>query len=553
METQSNQASCATIRRWEEAGLLLSRAFKSYFDSCSHLESKYQADDGNPTDLVSRIDSTLDSLHIRLEQQLAESRSTLVRTRNRRASSFFKFPAEILAELFLNVIFVPTPAEYMDSPDMGLAVKTIYRRLHALSGVCTVWRNILINYKAAWQVVPLIDHEHLGHKRLTTDLSLERGGDALHLAAIQTYEDIPTDWNVLSKHAHRFCSVNISSNYPSAFRNILNIFLESKYPIKLSELSICDTEFHEDHVSNLYDSDLASNPLFDKLFESLSVLRLSGISICWDRIKFSACLTELDLDSVPLGNISQLTDFLQAASSAPELHDLKINTVHVITSETPPPSSPTFCFPKLQDLFLGVVNYHVLRVILGTIVPGSHRVNFIYWGDQPYYLPNWQGVERVESDTWFKLLKAIKIDTLMLVQRSGALPMPFGRLLRSMPWLKVLKFANWEFRKGDWDSLMEFESGVTPELEELHIWGARLDDIDLIQLVVRCHWRSLRKLVIGGYIPLKTSGNHNGAKLSLEEARPDIVEWLEAVVPEFHLASADYIPEELRRHRWKLW
>ncbi|CAE6471575.1 hypothetical protein ACGC1H_005315 [Rhizoctonia solani] len=565
------------MQRWEEAGSLLSTALKSYLDSCSNLETACLQNNTRSTDLISRIDSALNSLHTILGQRLAQSRSTLARTRNKQASSLFRFPNEILAEIFLDVIYVPTKDERMAHLEMESTVHTIYRRLHALNNVCSVWRNVAVNCKSAWRVVPLVGTELLGHKRLATDLSLQRGGDRLHLAAIQSHGgDFLRYYKSLDEHAHYFSSANICAESKADLTDILNSFLESKHPLTLSSLSICQThetrpgEAHtievELHVPKPYDYLYYKHSplqlLFGKLLQSLSTLRISGAFIHWDMTTFSTRLTELHLHRVTLGYNSELLDFLRAASSASELRDLKIISVISMTGGAASPESyPTLSFPKLQCLLLEDLDYNVLQVVLRSIAPGSHRLSLIVEGNSSAFYEEEDIKVFVDFDDLCTLFERSAVDTLLLKAAfSWTLgPIRLGKLLRSMPELKALKLASYTFREDNWDALIRPTPEALipfPKLEELHLSWAGLFDVDGIKRVVESH--SIRKVVIGGYVRDETemememeTDHYSGSELA--DVRADVVEWLRAVVPEVRVDPAEYIPPEFKQRLWRLW
>ncbi|KAG8704016.1 hypothetical protein FRC11_010289, partial [Ceratobasidium sp. 423] len=567
---------CAAVRRWEEAGSLLSSALKSYLDSCSYLETAYLQDDGSSKDLISRIDSSLDSLHITLGQQLAQSRSTLARTRNKRASPICTFPDEILVKIFLDVIFVPTDKERMAHPEMESTLQTIYQRLHTLLGVCAVWRNVAVDCKAAWHVIPFVDSGHkLGPKRLATELSLERAGDRLHLAAIRANGwDRYAGSQILAKYAHRFSSVNIHAKSQSDLTTVLNIFLESRKPAILDELSICQVPKNwryklytiepEPYLPEPYDyiyndASRLKRP-FCTMLKSLSVLRVSGAFIRWDTVTFSTRLTELYLHGITLGYDSPMSSFLRAASSAPELRDLKIISVLSFPCGSPP--SPKLSLPKLQTLFLEDLDYDVLELVLGSIAPGSHRLVLYLKDSSTIINEDEETQEPVDFTNLCELLEQVAVDTLMLEGKWSWVPpldhIQLRMLLSSVPRLKTLKLTSWMFKKGDWDALTRptrHDPTPFPNLEELHLSHAEFFDVDGIKRAVESH--SIRKVVIGACVREQTgteeddSSDQDGGP-SLQDTRADIVQWLKTVVPEVRLNVPEYDPPEFKERRWKL-
>ncbi|CAE6527616.1 unnamed protein product [Rhizoctonia solani] len=573
MHTRSNPFPCAAVRRWEEAGSLLSSALKSYLDSCSYLETAYLQDERSSKDLISRIDSSLDSLHITLSQQLTQSRSTLARTRNKRASPIYTFPEEILVEIFLDVIFVPADEERATCLQMESTFQTIFQGLHTLLSVCATWRNVAVNCKAAWHVIPFIDGDHeLGPKRLATELSLQRANNGLHLAAIQANgRDTHVDSMILNEHAHRFSTVNICANYQSDITTIISVFLESRKPTTLDELSICqipqkwqDKRYWIEAVpyipephDYIYNENSPSLRQFCTMLESLSIFRVSGVFIRWDKINFSTRLTELYLHRITLGYDSDLVDFLRAASSASELRDLKIISVLAFPGDGPP--DPKLSFSKLQTLYLEDLDYRVLELIFGSISPGSHRLILYLTGRSITIHEDEETQEPVSFDELCKLLEQVTVDTLMLDEnRSWTSPLNHEQLqtlLSSVPRLKTLKLTSWTFMKGDWDFLTDYPLTL-PSLEELHLSRADFFDADGIKRVVESH--SIRKIVLGACVRETGREEDSSSRWDLEyallqDSRTDIVEWLKAVVPEVYLNTDEYNPPEFNERWWKLW
>ncbi|KAG8758631.1 hypothetical protein FRC11_003320 [Ceratobasidium sp. 423] len=573
MRTRSRSSPCAAVRRWEEAGAALASALKSYYDSCSYLETTYLKDSGSSQDLVTRIDSSLDSLHLTLDRQLAESRSTLARTRNRIAAPLYMFPDEVLSEIFLDVVYVPTKMEQEVYPGLPIrmpeALKMIYQRLHSLIGVCSVWRNVAINCGALWSVIPMVDPGlKLGPpQRMATNLSLQRAGDQLHLAAVlRTYI---SDVESMKMHAHRLRTINIKAESNMGIILLLVTLLhECDDLTSLSELSLCqkprersrNTRGHDTAVPQPYeyvfnkDRDTSTLQLLSALFQTLSVIRIEGALFHWDQLAFSTRLVELRLHGVVLGYNIKMTDFLRAVSSARGLRDLRIISVVAFPDTVTTTSPPFFSLPDLELLSLGDLDYNVLGVLFRSIAPGSHQLRLWLTLDSTAIRLQDGTQDAVEYEDLYELLRPVKVDTVLLdgfwedepwISRTE-----LRGLLSSMPQLKTLMMHAWEFHKEDWDVLIRpprEDPLPFPNLTTLHLTGSRFHDVETIREVVKSY--SLQNLFIGARIPTDLDYDNP----LFHEVRGDVVDWLKAAVPNVCLAASSFRPLEFSDLTWRLW
>ncbi|KAG8739999.1 hypothetical protein FRC11_000446, partial [Ceratobasidium sp. 423] len=142
----------ASIKRWEQAGASLITALKDYMEMCLNLGTNSLREGAEPKDLVSRIDTTLTTVHTTMAHHLNESTSALARTRNKLASPPFRFPEEILSEIFMNVTYDGHDADASRLSTMGQDIWLIYRRLFAwrllhLENYCDDWRDALVAFR----------------------------------------------------------------------------------------------------------------------------------------------------------------------------------------------------------------------------------------------------------------------------------------------------------------------------------------------------------------------------------------------------------------------
>ncbi|KAG8704538.1 hypothetical protein FRC11_009784, partial [Ceratobasidium sp. 423] len=323
-----NTSPTATIHQWEEAGIALANALKKYLDLSLSLESNCLVEGTPPRDLATRIDSALESLHVVLDRQVAEARSSLAKTRDRILSPIYRFPEEVLSEIFMNVAFT-FDRGYPEDIDESRIVE-YYRRLYRLLGVCTSWRNAILSRGVFWSIVPVIYSTAwcLMTER-AAKLSLERAqGRPLHFTAFLSYSSYDF---LLAEYASRFRTINIASGTEALedMQRFLADFLysQSAEPRSLTQLSLCHKyeptyydrlPVEEDYV---HDNSSPEDP-FNELTSDLSILRIKGAQFNWDRITFSHRLTELHLQDIMVGYDTSLQNLIEALSSATQLRDL---------------------------------------------------------------------------------------------------------------------------------------------------------------------------------------------------------------------------------------
>ncbi|CAE6499639.1 unnamed protein product [Rhizoctonia solani] len=565
------QAPCSVTLDWEDASASLASALTTYLDLSLSLESKYLRV-AMTSNLVDRIDSKLGNIQSIMEEQLFKSRSALARTRNRLASPLYRFPEEIMSQIFMNVIHDYHPLMENISPiSMEDHLTYTYRSLHDLLRVCSVWRNVALRRAALWSTIPILDSAFgisFSGCRLyqETRLSLQRaGGAGLHLAAVLGISEYQKT-KLLPDYASRFHTINLKSEHLRSIQKIIDMVLESGIPRSLRELSICHT--HSGTCN--YAERLPRNPdylnlhecnhraTFGQLVQSVATLRISGLPFHWHAITFSTELVELQIHSVTLGYESGLNHFLKAVASATQLRDLKIISVSAFPNPEENESAMplSIAIPNLESLYLQDLHYNVLQRILTTIVPGSHHLT-LYLTHKSFYTGTIDAdsedftEEDVEPSDLCNLLCIIPVNTLLLFGDYGdhwLTDLELRQLLRSIPSLKTLRMSDWDFFATNWATLERPRGVPFPKLQNLHLTGARIFDAAGLKKVITSH--QIQHLEIGGSV---YKGEHELANREELKLGGGLVNWLESHVPSVCLRKHSYEAPEFQAARWRLW
>ncbi|CAE6424139.1 unnamed protein product [Rhizoctonia solani] len=229
----------SAVRQWEEAGVLLFNSLENYEKLCASLGKESLAGGAPPTYVAARIDTALGSFHTTLGRRLAQSHSALAQTRNQLLVPMHSFPEEVLSEIFMHVVFAPLDqfSREGEAPySMKACLSELYRALHTLLCVCTMWRNIALNRGTLWSIVTLRtvrwDHESILGRLLQQNMGVE-----LYLLV---HGGARTDSPILRNHAARFRSVTIVDAQPDLIQDILAAFTGWCQPesLRLSQLSL---------------------------------------------------------------------------------------------------------------------------------------------------------------------------------------------------------------------------------------------------------------------------------------------------------------------------
>ncbi|KDN39636.1 hypothetical protein RSAG8_08664, partial [Rhizoctonia solani AG-8 WAC10335] len=439
------EGSSSALSKWEDAGDTLANALATYLRSCMFLETFSPKNVVDTQHLASRIDFSLNTLHTKLSQELAQSRALLSRMRNKTVSRFYSIPNEIISAIFMEIVYAPAPGDQR-LLSMKKSLKIIFGRLYKLLSVCSSWRNIAISLNGLWSIVPIV------------------------------------------------CG-----------------------------------------------------------------------------IIFSEKLVELRLQSVVLGYNSKLTSFLRVLQSASELQELKIISVVAFPDGSSPPDTiSNFTFPKLKSLLLEDLDFNVLRILLGSIAPGSHRLTlFLTPKSRHIYEPD-EDPEEVDMQRIYDLLGVVAVDTLLL-NGSWADTMWLSEtelrdILQLLPSLKTLKMVFWRLKKAYLQALKRPHTGSSypntirfPRLETLCIISY-IGNTAALYDAVNSH--PIRTMELDGYIPISSicsdSEDDDLADEDFDECDPitddcDIARRLRAIVPRFQVVDSALEMEDFNRHLWQLW
>ncbi|CAE6464665.1 unnamed protein product [Rhizoctonia solani] len=555
--------SSSAVLKWEIAGELLADTLSSYLKSCLFLESSSLDNGVNSKNLVSSIDSSLNSLHTRLSHELAQSRVALARTRNKIAAPSYSLPNEILAEIFMNVVYVPAPS---DQPNLSMTqvLKRMYARLHSVLSVCAVWRNAGIELRELWSVVPIGGGRSECPSELATTLSLERSRASpsqdrnIQLAVLLSLRS-RSDLLTIEGRVPQFRTLNIQSKSTYLMGQFFNELL-SRGPLQnLSELSVyeyqekqSDPDVHPrlprpgDDITYL----MRARDVFTDLIGTLSVLRVRGVGICWDKVNFSNRLVELRLQSVVLGRNSRLVGLLQVLDAASELRDLKLISIITFQDSSVSPTSlfGRFSFPKLESLLLEDLNFSALKLLLYSVAPGDYQLRlFLTDNCRKIHIPN-TGHDKASIEEIYGMLKWVVVDTLLL-KGQGLCSNWLGHselrgLLKLLPALKTLKMTYWDFSEDQLLALKRPPAGRKgtssqpfPHIQELHLVDVQMYETKILKRVVASH--SLQRMEFSGILIKDMSEDeaNDPETYDFEEFTGgfEIVKWLGRTVPQFRL------------------
>ncbi|CAE6408740.1 unnamed protein product [Rhizoctonia solani] len=565
-----NDSPHSPIEQWEKAGNTLVIAFKEYVGLCQGLAAEPLQEGANANDLISRIDSSLKGIHETISRQLNESKVALARARNKFASPLFRFPEEILSEIFMNFVY-GNIAEPFELLSMEQEVWIIYRRLYTLLGVCATWKDILMARGEFWSVIPIISGPSAAEWR-PFDLSLKRaGGSRLHLAASIERADTPDELGeILAGYGPRFRAIDINVVRVGEFSNVMEELLQHSASWPLSELSIrCAYTFRELGVPEEYRYIFPRNSpqqvAFASMVRNLVAFRICGAPVRWDNLVFSTQLVELRIQEVVLGYDDAILSFVQALSSAPNLRDLKIiamTTFHNFTAQAPAPPSP-ITLPGLRSLLIENFYLNTLEYLVQIIAPVSY--DFTLFPNHKIFVDNIPstviviGVDTEETRRAriCKALNQIPVDTLVI---SGYFnpdwleTTDFLEFLMAMPTLKTLRMNDWYFDKDLCQGITRInndrtpaEDDIFPALRNLYLSQIGIPDAECFQSMIASH--PLQLVVLEGSFCSGQSTSHEPWQ---ENSR--IVEWLRRNIPdlELRLVGASHAPELYSKH-WRLW
>ncbi|CAE6486363.1 unnamed protein product [Rhizoctonia solani] len=564
------QTPCSSaLLKWEAAGKKLATALSAYLQSCVFLDTFCAAPSQDAKTVASRVDIALNALHPNLFEELSQSQVSLARMRNRVSSPFYSLPGDVLAEIFKDAVYIPTPDD-KPFPPMADGLTRIFSRLHNLLAVCSTWRNTAVELSDLWSVIPVAHELSTRPTPRSASLTLERSRALtsdrcrLHLAAVLPDRFYGHIAPFAEGKIPQFTSINIEARFRSPtpyISDLLDNLLESQSPAVMSELSI---HHYEDPLEDSPPRPPKTNEYLDftmptekKLISSLSAFRLRRINVHWNTITLSDKLVEIHLQSVMLGSNAKLVEFLHALEPASELRDLRLVSVVAFAGRATPIDSNAaprkISLPKLQSLLLDDLAFNVLQTVLTSIAPGTHKLK-VHPTSKSHY--NLSGEEESDSDDDFfqspnlmSLLNRFNIDTLLLSpgdDYNGEDGSPWvdreelSRKLRLLPNLKTLIMYSWKWDLGAILALDRTFSRSIPVLSGLYIFGGYICDAELLPKVVASH--SLQTLVLDSHPTCTVDVN-----------RELLLRSLKAMVPDFRLVRGLEGMDEFNYYSWRLW
>ncbi|KAG8731015.1 hypothetical protein FRC11_005355, partial [Ceratobasidium sp. 423] len=573
-----------SILQWEEAGALLATALTKYLNLSLSLRQNSLSKNISSAYLAARIDSALGSLHPVLDRQISQARSTLAQTRNRIMSPICCFPEEVLSEIFVHVITASISVYRWSRYDdrMEQSVIHMYRELHTLLGVCSVWRDVAINRSRLWSIIPFVDPLPRSRTWKTArsariiKSSIERAGEGdLYLAVTQ-----PCDARLfasLREFASRFHTVNIDAGTGQSTISVaMDMFLHhhSPGPLALSELSLRQQRDSAYFQRVPQEGDFLFAPpssqeqaSFTELVQNISILRISGVQLNWGVMAFSHRLTQVHLQNVLLGYDSALGTVFGALSSATALRDLKlisITTLYDITigTEARIPEAPTVWLPNLQSLVVQHLYYNTLNFLFSLVdLRGLHSLTLVLNENcHCHHLPGSRGIEVFDPEDldFLVLLDDIPLKTLLVDGTGDTLnhwlsPLQLESLLKSVPTLETLYLRSFPF-DDEYCRAMKRSSQTHdfpfPRITELYITCASIQDKVAFKDMITSHLGSIQHVEVGGAVYAEPEDLVESMPLEEDE---ELVNWLEDKVQSFRLLDKVYYPPQFDEPVWQLW
>ncbi|CAE6370799.1 unnamed protein product [Rhizoctonia solani] len=563
---QSKYLPCASLKQWEEAGASVLDTLKGYTDLCLNLSPKSFGDTEKPGDIGKKFDTSLEVI----SKQMLNLTFTLVRTRNRLASSLCRLPEEILSAIFMNAVFESSHSGGSHSTSIEQDICLIYRRLYVLLGVCSTWRDVIMAEGVFWSLIPMVVNWS-SQKQAPLELILQRAkGNRLHLVATDNSPDASENIiKFLTKYGSRLHTINLSSSKHHLIKEAIERLMDQDAAGSLVSLAIRSTEISNDSGWQSSGGDYVIHrgyryqESFINLIGALKVLRIQGVRFHWDTMVFSSRLVNLHIENITLGYDDEIYPFLRALSSASELRDLKIINVYtsylphsVLNSEVSPP----VVFPTLQSLHVQVIFFNTLKSLLPMIATGSHRLSLFLESECLYN--NWRDSDDgfgpdepeifVDIISLCQVLEQASVDTLVLERTMGEDWLKgsgIHKLLQATPALKTLKMHSWNFNKDTWSNLTpDWTSGSFPMIEVLELTNATIVADEGFREMVASH--PLRRVVLGA--STAATPRYSAPRKPLQEDS-DVVTWMRENVPDFCLVDSRYVPSEMKGDIWGLW
>ncbi|CAE6376647.1 unnamed protein product [Rhizoctonia solani] len=572
-----------SVIQWEEAGASLAIALGKYLELCNSLGTSSLGEGAHPDDLVKRIDFKLESMHSVMDQQLAQARSTLFKTRNEITSPVHRLPDEILVDIFTHVVYSPPNAcDHDGVAEMGDHLHQIYRCVYALLGVCSRWQKVIKNRRTFWSIIPVLQApqsvdfeswEIYEKYRQAMLISLERArGCFLDIAAVLVPGFSSECFDLLKGHLPRIRTINVIASGPDDINCVMDVILQgSSLPSSLSELSIYQTQVEHYRVPEerdaIYSPESPDLVRFNELLRSLAVLRINGAHIHWETLAFSHRLTKLRLQAINLGtDHAMVTRLRHTLASATGLRELEIVSVRSFRSSN----------SGIQTFFTGpFVPNNLESLVLDDLCINTliHLLSLSYIPSRPHRLilhltPNarfFNLTERTrEFNEFISILQPVlskrAVHTLCIHRGIELTAKLLASLIESVPKLHTLLLDQRVLTTEHCNALKRPEtenephSSSYPSFKCLRFSQVTIEDIVAFRNMVASHSHSMEQLILGGHIQtLSLWGLEDYCTGDDRDTDREIISLFENIVPDFRLTGSEYVPLEYQHDVWQLW
>ncbi|KAH7320401.1 hypothetical protein B0J17DRAFT_296891 [Rhizoctonia solani] len=383
---------CPAVQRWEDAHTCLLSALTAYMDTCMNLKNSSLSElSTNAESLVPRIERHITSLSSFVAYQIFQIRSVLSTAQSQIASPIYALPEEVLVEIFSQVIYLPADNQPPDQ-SMEQDLRSIYRRLYNLIGVCTSWRNTAVRKRGFWSIIPMIDKCKCSHQPLeeVTERSLRRSGGTGLYIAMSTSLRLPTLLRPLLNYGKHIRALNIQTESRRTMKEVMSTLAVFASPETLTNLSIYlkpTVEFRDstDAGWEVIRQPSQHQERHKKILGSLRALRIRVAHIDLYGLTFTN-LVELRIEEVRLGFKSAFKRLLGAISSATNLQYLQLVSVSsylddefLFDVQSSPPNviddneQLIVSLPNLKLVFLADMFFNDLKDIFQTFTPGNEN------------------------------------------------------------------------------------------------------------------------------------------------------------------------------------
>ncbi|CAE6426335.1 unnamed protein product [Rhizoctonia solani] len=541
----------------------MSKVAANFRDCCSALKDAPFIDHADADAINAIIDFSPSDMDSLIVQPLLVARSSLARCRNKAVSKIYALPPEVLLAVFSFVIHDFQTTQPVKSGTLG-----VYRRLHTLVAVCSVWRNICMSHGILWSLIPLF---HTGSNNFPTPETLRNlhraaGNSKLHLVAQLGHcapsNDILGEWISREK---RVATINLTCQSRSTTRSILEYFLDNPTSTlsSVTQLSICSmlegysrAEAGSEDPRLIFSRQSEYQAKLPRLVESLRSLRIRNTYFHLADMKFFN-LVELRIQDLRFGSTITVLELFQSIFSASNLRIFHITSVFAHCEpddeimSNPGFSCQELSFPNLQRLWIEDVRINVLKALFLSIKPGRYETSIRLSG--AWYCPGrFLGAKSQESLE--SVFRNINISSLLIARHLDDWN-NIHWLLKSIPTLTSLFIDGQVFEERIYEGLARSShagsnsvdyTGNFPAIRDLHITRARIFDPEGFRTFVGSH-PTIHRMTLGASILKRSQGWENctpGSKTG---------KWFLAVLPGLHLVDFDETPAGFHSSTWGLW